>query len=147
MISTQPLWGWNSFWRRSAQTVAEPKHAVPLICHARLEEPCLNHIHGDPEKPEHPSGHALTISSQLLSISPSSSPPSASEALDDACKKAPVSILERLLALSTNLVIEGEVTPAQAWNRIQRHPQFDQLEADGLLALTKKLSDAVKCHG
>jgi hypothetical protein len=55
--------------------------------------------------------------------------------------------LERLLALSTNLAIDGEVTPAQAWNRIQRHPQFDRLEADGLLALTKKLGDAVKCHG
>lgn len=119
----------------------------PLRRHSRLEEPCLNHIHGDPEKPDHPNGHALTISSQVLSISPSSSQSPASEALKEACANAPASILQRLLALATNLAIEGEVTPVQAWNRIRHQPQFDQFDADGLMVLTKKLSQTVKCHG
>lgn len=145
-ISTQPQWGWNSFWRMSVHLFAKSIMAF-LTRRSRLEEPCLSHIHGDSEKSDHPTGHALTVSSQLLSMSPLPSPSSAPEAVEEACKKAPASILERLLALSTSLVIEGELTPVQAWKRIRNQPQFDRLDADGLLTLTKRLSEAVKCHG
>ncbi|KAK4157561.1 hypothetical protein C8A00DRAFT_40135 [Chaetomidium leptoderma] len=113
-----------------------------------LEKPCLAHIHGDPENPQQANGHALTVTSHLLVLSPQplSSPPSP-ELLNEACAKAPASILDRLLTLSTNLAVEGEVTPAQAWNRIRCQPQFDRLKADGLRAFTRKLGTAAKCHG
>ncbi|KXX75007.1 hypothetical protein MMYC01_209366 [Madurella mycetomatis] len=110
-----------------------------------LEEPCLGHIHGDPNHPEQPNGHALTVSSQLLFL-PSPSPPDA-KALSEARAKAPASILNRLLALSASLGLENEVTPVQAWNRIRCRPQFGQLGVDRLQSLTRKLGEAVKCHG
>ncbi|GAB1313388.1 hypothetical protein MFIFM68171_03598 [Madurella fahalii] len=110
-----------------------------------LEEPCLGHIHGDPDNPEQPNGHALTVSSQLLFL-PSPSPPDAKD-LRDARAKAPAPILDRLLALSSSLTLEDEVTPVQAWNRIRSQPQFDQLRIDRLQSLTKELGEVVKCHG
>ncbi|KAJ1323552.1 AP-1-like transcription factor [Microdochium nivale] len=34
----------------------------------KIEEPCLGHIHGDPKRPDDPSGHAMTATSHLLCL-------------------------------------------------------------------------------
>ncbi|KXJ88054.1 hypothetical protein Micbo1qcDRAFT_207803 [Microdochium bolleyi] len=34
----------------------------------KIEEPCLDHIHGDPKKPDEPSGHAMTATAHLLCL-------------------------------------------------------------------------------
>ncbi|KAK3298934.1 uncharacterized protein B0H64DRAFT_85858 [Chaetomium fimeti] len=103
-----------------------------------LEAPCLPHLHGDPSNPSQPCGHALTVSSQLLAISPaaathpghghghghgphpqsswpdlSSSPPSppsppSPKTMHDACAKTPASILDRLLTLSAGLDVAAD---------------------------------------
>ncbi|KAK4031841.1 hypothetical protein C8A01DRAFT_21001, partial [Parachaetomium inaequale] len=112
-----------------------------------LEAPCLDHIHGDPDNQHQPSGHALTISAHLLFLSPQSPSPPDARTLNEACGRAPASILSRLLTLSTNLALEDEVTPVQAWNHIRCQPHFGGLEVDRLRSLTKKLGEAVKCHG
>ncbi|KAK4032136.1 hypothetical protein C8A01DRAFT_20756, partial [Parachaetomium inaequale] len=112
-----------------------------------LEKPCLVHIHGDPSNTSQPAGHALTVSSHLLAITPPSYPsPPSPDVLHQACGTTPASILDRLLTLSANLAVnEGEVTPVKAWNRIL--PHFDMLGVDNLRAMTTKLAGAVTCHG
>ncbi|KAH7014569.1 uncharacterized protein B0I36DRAFT_338904 [Microdochium trichocladiopsis] len=34
----------------------------------KIEEPCLHHVHGDPKKPDEPSGHAMTATAHLLTL-------------------------------------------------------------------------------
>ncbi|SPQ24246.1 1ab7437a-3831-4774-8c5f-a19f54f9efde [Thermothielavioides terrestris] len=63
-------------------------------------------------------------------LPPSPQSPPSSKALSEERTKAPKVILDRLLALSNDLVIEGEVTPVQAWNRMQREPLFGRLRLD-----------------
>ncbi|KAL1878105.1 hypothetical protein VTK73DRAFT_8066 [Phialemonium thermophilum] len=111
-----------------------------------LESPCLGHLRGDPDNPDQPGGHALTVSAHLLFQCPSSAPPDA-DILKDACGRTPRSILDKLLSLSTDLALEGEVTPVQAWARLRHHPLFGGLEVDRLRYLTDKLIKAIKCHG
>ncbi|KAI5459240.1 hypothetical protein BGZ63DRAFT_390550 [Mariannaea sp. PMI_226] len=108
-----------------------------------LERPCLGHIHGDPSKPNEPSGHALTTSAVLLSTCPSQSP----NDLTPSFQNAPAALLDRLLTLSPSLSPDGEMTPVQAWNYIRRQPLFGGLNTRDLWALTGELREAVKCHG
>ena len=124
--------------------------AVTYYAYNSLEAPCLAHIHGDLTNSQ-PGGHALTVSSHLLAISPPSyMSPSLPlpNALHEAYGKTPTSILDRLLTLSGNLALgEGEVTPVKAWNRIQSLHHFDRLGVDKLRGLAGKLAQAVECHG
>jgi hypothetical protein len=111
-----------------------------------IEQPCLGHIHGNPDEPDEPCGHALTLSSQVLSAShqTSTGSPGQCEAL---CQKTPSAMLESLLELSTELCADHEITPAQAWRHIRSQPHFGGLELRALRALAEMLRDAVKCHG
>ncbi|RBR13314.1 uncharacterized protein FIESC28_08280 [Fusarium coffeatum] len=114
----------------------------------KIEEPCLDHLHGDLDKPFEPSNHALSASSQLMAAcdypSPTiSSPPPISATFNSL----PTQMLERLLSLAPDLSSEGEMTPIQAWNTIRLRPDFGGFDTRSLGALARKLKKAVKCHG
>ncbi|KAG9249820.1 uncharacterized protein F5Z01DRAFT_668160 [Emericellopsis atlantica] len=110
----------------------------------KVEEPCLGHVHGDHTRPDDPSGHALTVTSQLLSLS-SSPPPNRSSLLP--VQDAPASILNRLLVLAPTLSSQEDVTPIQAWDELRQQPVFGSLDLMCVMTLAIKLRDAAKCHG
>ncbi|KAH6655284.1 hypothetical protein BKA67DRAFT_560158 [Truncatella angustata] len=111
-----------------------------------IEEPCRDHIHGDLNKPDEPSGHAITATAQLhrtrnWSVASGTSGPAPP---DQTCSAV---ILDRMRALSPLLCSAGETTPIQAWDLIRCQPQFGGLALHDLRYLAKKLRDAVNCHG
>lgn len=56
--------------------------------------------------------------------------------------------IERLLELSSTIpLVDGEVTPVQAWDQVRRHAQFSGLEVERLNMLKEKLVTHVKCYG
>ncbi|TLS25581.1 hypothetical protein PpBr36_07873 [Pyricularia pennisetigena] len=139
-----------------------------------IERPCLDHLHGDPTKPDDPDGHALTVSSYLITASKGSSqntdgngpasavnnpnaasslswppaPPPSQPGCGTVCHDVPTAVLDNLLNLSGELVdSDHEVTPVQAWHYIRSRPQFGGLEVGVLGRFARKLRDAVKCHG
>jgi hypothetical protein len=118
-----------------------------LLTENRLEEPCLEHVHGDPAKPDEPNGHGLTTTSQLLYVCQASPSHMLPSALRMSCKSAPAAMLARLLSLSPDLSSDGEITPIQAWNNIFCRPNFGGMESQSLRILAEKLRGAVKCHG
>ncbi|KAH7125943.1 hypothetical protein EDB81DRAFT_810198 [Dactylonectria macrodidyma] len=109
----------------------------------RIEEPCLGHVHGDPNQPQEPSGHALTVTSQLHYLSPTPHYSTSSPSFHDT----PAAILERLLTLTPAVSSEGDVTPIQAWNSLRTRPRFSELDVECLTILAEGLRDAAKCHG
>ncbi len=56
-------------------------------------------------------------------------------------------MLDSLLALSSQLCADGEVTPVQAWNYIRSQPGFETLDVLRLRMLADSLGHAIKCHG
>ncbi|KAH8747294.1 hypothetical protein F5883DRAFT_437311 [Diaporthe sp. PMI_573] len=113
-----------------------------------LERPCLDHLHGDPEKPEEPSGHALTLSSQACAVTcpNNTTSPVARESINPHA--LPAAMLENLLALSTEVCpSDDRITPVQAWNLIRSQPHFGGFELSGLRTLAEILRDVIKCHG
>ncbi|KAL0932496.1 uncharacterized protein CTRU02_213449 [Colletotrichum truncatum] len=111
-----------------------------------IERPCLDHLHGDPEKPEKPNGHALTASAQLYAVAPDFTGVTNYQRWASQ-EAAPIELLSRLLSLSSNLCADDELTPAQAWNHVRGQPQFGGLDIRKCQALANKLREAVKCHG
>lgn len=115
----------------------------------RLEKACLGHIAGDPNKPDEPTGHALTTSAQLMCVSPphptclgvASRPPHPQP------QKAPRDLLETLLNLSSTLCAEGELTPTQAWHHIRHQRNFGGIRIRSLRLLAERLLKDEKCHG
>ena len=120
-----------------------------LLFSARLERPCLAHLHGDLSKPDEPGGHAFTASAHLLAInsSPPESPPLSQPVAGTVCHGVPAAMLDSLLSLSSALCSDQEVTPVQAWNYIRCRPQFGGLGVKRLGEFAATLRDAVKCHG
>ncbi|KAK7720866.1 hypothetical protein SLS63_009649 [Diaporthe eres] len=113
-----------------------------------LERPCLDHLHGDPEKPEDASGHALTLSSQICAVScPSNTTsPVSPESMNQ--QDLPETMLENLLALSTEVCAsDDQITPVQAWNLIRSQPHFGGFELQALQTLAETLRDIIACHG
>ncbi|KAH8176177.1 hypothetical protein LIA77_04595 [Sarocladium implicatum] len=110
----------------------------------KIEEPCLGHVHGDPTRPEDPSNHALTVTSQLLCIT-SSLPPKRSSLVP--VQDVPSDILDRLLALAPAVSGEDEITPIQAWDSLRRKPVTGSLDIRTVMTLAEKLRDSAKCHG
>ncbi|KAF4812048.1 hypothetical protein CGCSCA5_v009446 [Colletotrichum siamense] len=111
-----------------------------------IENPCLGHLHGDLGNPHKPTGHALTTSAQLFSITGMSAEISNHMGLPPY-EKAPKELLNRLLDLSSSLCPEDEITPTQAWEYIRAQTNFGGLELYKFQALAGKLREAVKCHG
>ncbi|KAF2454972.1 hypothetical protein BDY21DRAFT_352056 [Lineolata rhizophorae] len=109
-----------------------------------LESPCFNHV-GNPKEAQHaPHGHALMATAPLLLQAPE-----APKALlsSHASWQVPDTGIERLLSLSSNLPLDGDVTPIQAWDYIRKQPGFENLELSRLRELTEKLLNFVKCYG
>ena len=59
----------------------------------------------------------------------------------------PAGELERLLDLSQQIDLDGEITPVQAWQTIRYHPRFDTLLPQQLESLRDALLPSVKCYG
>ncbi|KXH68256.1 hypothetical protein CSAL01_12213 [Colletotrichum salicis] len=114
----------------------------------RLESPCLEHIHGDPKKPDDSTGHVLTVSARTLSLQadPAQLNMKGPAGLP-SYQGAPRDILERILALSPHVCFDGEMTPAQAWEYIRSQPHFGGIELRRLWALVDRLMEGIKCHG
>ncbi|OBT75018.1 hypothetical protein VF21_06324 [Pseudogymnoascus sp. 05NY08] len=136
----------------SAQSVTSPESAAGLDMESigvefvlTLESPCLGHMQGNPDEPETPSGHVLTVSAPLLFRAPSIA--TGPHICTTTPWEAPASGLERLLNLSQGLVLDGEVTPVQAWNYIRQRLGPQGIEVERLRALTEKLLKEVSCHG
>ncbi|KAF2029850.1 hypothetical protein EK21DRAFT_66921, partial [Setomelanomma holmii] len=107
-----------------------------------LESPCFSHMF--PYSTTATTGHALCVSSTLLHHHPSPSP-SPSE---PATWQVPALSIERLLELSRSIpLLEGEMTPVQAWDVVQKHPEFAELEIERLEGLKERLLKGVKCYG
>ncbi|GAP83552.2 hypothetical protein SAMD00023353_0200740 [Rosellinia necatrix] len=111
-----------------------------------LERPCVNHLYPGQDKAHEPGGHALTVSGQLAPAYPKSVF-EAHAPHETFCRELPERSLHSLLALSSTLVPESEITPVQAWNLIRCQPLFGGLEARNLWDLAEKLRGATTCHG
>jgi hypothetical protein len=106
-----------------------------------LEQPCLGHTRGEGGiYNEVPSGHALTAQAPLLTSAPRTLTPSSSWQI-------PAIEIDRLLDLSSQLNLLGEVTPVQAWARLTAHPRFVKLGRDNLESLKQALMVEVHCYG
>ncbi|KAJ3542457.1 hypothetical protein NM208_g4090 [Fusarium decemcellulare] len=114
----------------------------------KIEEPCLDHIHGEASKPNEPGGHSLTVTSHLYAANahPSQHPHTSSSTPDRHDAVPPV-ILDRLLDLAPDLSNEDQITPVQAWNEIRSRPQLVGLKMHSLQTLAERLKDTVKCYG
>jgi hypothetical protein len=104
-----------------------------------LENPCLHHTRDDLESTES-YGHILTANAPLLTQRPRISQPTSSWTI-------PAAEIERLLNLSSQLNLAGELTPVQAWSRIRSYPGFDKLSRAHLEILEKALLEEVQCYG
>lgn len=54
--------------------------------------------------------------------------------------------VDKLLQLSSQLSLEGELTPIEAWHRIKQHPGFVTLNRDRLEQLKVVLLPGVRFH-
>ncbi|KAF2970650.1 hypothetical protein GQX73_g2862 [Xylaria multiplex] len=111
-----------------------------------LERPCVDHLYPHPDKAHEVGGHALTVSGQLAPAYPKSVFESY-RPHETFCREVPEQSLHSLLALSSDLCPESEITPIQAWHCIRSQPLFGGLEAPNLWHLAEKLRDAATCHG
>ena len=104
-----------------------------------LENPCLLHTRNDLESAES-YGHILTTQAPLLTNGP--------RLLEHASSwTIPAVEIERLLNLSSQLNLAGELTPVQAWSRIRSHPEFEKLNFDQLESLKQALLPEIQCYG
>ena len=123
----------------SSASLDNPQIGIDFVL--SLEQPCLGHTRGDGGvTSEEPSGHALTAQAPLLTSAPSELTPSSSWQI-------PAIEIDRLLDLSSQLDLLGEVTPVQAWSRIRAYPKFDKLSRDSLEGLKQALMVEVHCYG
>ncbi|ERF71458.1 hypothetical protein EPUS_06840 [Endocarpon pusillum Z07020] len=104
-----------------------------------LENPCLHHTSNDLQSAE-TYGHILTTHAPLLTHRPRAPQPTSSWTI-------PAAEIERLLNLSSQLNLAGEITPVQAWSRIRSYPGFEKLNLDQLETLEKALLKEVQCYG
>jgi hypothetical protein len=113
-------------------------------CHAnmknRIESACMTHLRQHFDNPGAVNGHALTASACLIEQATQYTSPPASWTTSHA-------EIERLFQLASNLGLEGEITPVEAWNRIWQHPLASRLTPRGLQAIEAELKKMVRCYG
>jgi hypothetical protein len=123
----------------STASLDNPQIGIDFVL--SLEQPCLGHTRGEGGiASEVPSGHALTAQAPLLTSAPPTLTPSSSWQI-------PAIEIDRLLDLSSQLNLQGEVTPVQAWARLRTHPGFQKLGRDSLEGLKQALMVEVQCYG
>ncbi|KAI0965060.1 hypothetical protein F4678DRAFT_454051 [Xylaria arbuscula] len=111
-----------------------------------LERPCVNHLYPNEDTAHEVGGHALTVSGQLAPVYPKSVFES-NRAHETFCREIPEQSLHSLLALSSELCPESEITPVEAWHSIRSQPLFGGVRAQNLWRLVERLRDAAICHG
>jgi hypothetical protein len=104
-----------------------------------LENPCLHHTRDNLESTES-YGHILTTNAPLLTQRPRIAEPTSSWTI-------PAAEIERLLNLSSQLNLAGELTPVQAWSRIRCYPGFEKLNRVRLETLERALLEEIQCYG
>lgn len=108
-----------------------------------LEQPCLPH-HGGASTAGPSAGHSMMMLTPIMARSP----PTTSTSLPVGTKwNVPAIELEKLLAFSERLILEEEITPVQAWQRIRFHDKFNLLTPTALASLQTALLLEVQCHG
>ena len=128
-----------SYCKATNSFPAEPYALCADGLKCRLERCCLSHAR-TPSGSDEPSGHALTVQAPLLMGAP--------QTLDDrATWEVPASALDRLFELSSALNLDGELTPVQAWIRIQEHPLFHKFDPERLRQLCWALMKETQCFG
>jgi hypothetical protein len=55
--------------------------------------------------------------------------------------------LKKLLNLSRELKLNGEITPVQAWSMVLSHPRLTELTSEDLDLMVLELKDKVRCYG
>jgi hypothetical protein len=100
----------------------------------------MTHLHHHMTDPNTMNGHMLTASAYLIDNAPQ--PVTAL-----ASWMTPNAEIERLFHLASNLGLEGELTPVEAWNRIWQHPEAGRLTAQGLKTIELGLKALVACYG
>ena len=104
-----------------------------------LESPCLDHARADLES-ETSYGHSMSFQAPLLTHGPR-------PLRNSSAWTMPAAEIERLLSLSTQLNLAGELTPVQAWSRIKSHPAFEKMNINHLEYLREALIREVQCYG
>jgi hypothetical protein len=89
--------------------------------------------------PKNVSGHTLTASACLIEQAPQAVGPQASWMTSHA-------EIERLFQLASNLGLDGEITPVEAWNRIWQHPNAGKLTVQGLQLIETELKKVICCY-
>ncbi|KAF1945500.1 hypothetical protein EJ02DRAFT_369446 [Clathrospora elynae] len=111
-----------------------------------LESPCLGHIdvaHSDHDPKS--TGHALTVSASLLHHSPN---PSGRRLESVAAWEVSGLGIKRLSEFSQAIpLMDGEVTPVQAWDYIRKQAQYENIEVERMETLKEKLVGHVRCYG
>ena len=118
-----------------------------------LEQPCLHH-HQNFEPPELlaagsiGSGHLAMLSSPIIARAPTFSFNGRhAERSIGSQWQVPAIELERLLNLSQQIDLNGEITPIQAWQALKHHSSFESLRLEQLQILIDALLPNVKCYG
>jgi hypothetical protein len=100
----------------------------------------MPHLHQHFTDPGAANGHALTASACLIEQAPQQINRLASWTTSHT-------EIERLFQLASNLGLEGEITPVEAWNRIWQHPLASTLSPQGLRVIESGLKKIVCCYG
>lgn len=133
---------------RSLRSPVNDRSADERNLHS-LEQPCLGHhrTHSFPDGET--NGHVLMIQSPILSRCPAPlSTDSKTEHIDTSCTwSAPALEIEKLMALSTRLTLDGEITPVEAWRRITQHPGFQFLDKTNIESLKERMLPEIMCYG
>ena len=117
-----------------------------------LEQPCMLHFGVlSPElliQGSVGTGHEAMLSSPVMARAPNFSfNPLRIGRPHGSQWSVPAAELERLLDLSHQIDLDGEITPVQAWQRIRYHPSFGILLPEQLEFLRDALLPEVKCYG
>lgn len=56
-------------------------------------------------------------------------------------------IIKELLNLSSNINLEGELTPVAAWHQLHQHPDFWRLDKEAIDSLKRDLGSVASCYG
>ena len=94
------------------------------------------------------TGHQAMLSSPIMARGPSFSlNPLRFGRTAGSQWEVPAAELERLLNLSQQIDLDGEITPIQAWQVINCHPSFETMSMEQLETLRVTLLPGVKCYG
>ncbi|KAL2393525.1 hypothetical protein ABEF93_002654 [Exophiala dermatitidis] len=113
-----------------------------------LEQACLTH-HTQHACNDDGNGHTMMLTNPIMELSPSPTQTKQTETgIPNGTRwTVPAIELEKLLELSNQLNLSGEITPVEAWQRIRQHPNFVRVTREGLEAMKLALVPEIQCHG